>query len=118
MTSSFDSYGYEQLRNLSQNNFTHLALIDDTGSEITRIDLTSDSRIIDTSPPSTNPLSYTIEVSGTDGDIPNPVTIASTELYESSSASTPIGSDPMTNATIEAEGDTVTVTHENQLPPQ
>lgn len=117
MASTYNSDGYQRLRELAHTNFTHLALIDDTGTEITRIDLSSDSRVISSSDGSSNPLSHSVEVTGYDSDISNPVTIASTELYETSSSTTNLGSDSMTNATIEAEGDTVTVTHEQQLPP-
>lgn len=116
MTKPYDPHGYERLRELALSNFTHLALVDDTGSIETRIDVTTDSRLINNPDPSTNPLTYTVEVVGTDDDIDPPVTLASTALYESNSDSTPIGTDTAKNATIEAPGDTVTVSHDQHLP--
>lgn len=117
MASPYSSHGYQRLRELGADQFTYLVLVDDTGTEVTGIDITSDSRVQNTPDPSTNPLTYTVELEGSDSDVPNPVTIAETRLYESSSTSTPVGSDTMKNATVEALNDTLTITHEQSLPP-
>jgi hypothetical protein len=117
MSSPYSSYGFETLRTYARNTFTHLALVDDTGSEITRIDVTSDSRVQNTPDPSTNPLTYVVEIKGGDSGIPIPVTVSSTKLYESSSATQSVGTDDMKDARVEANEDTLTISHEQELPP-
>jgi hypothetical protein len=118
MSSPYDPYGYQRLREIAADTFTHIAVIEDTGAEITRIDVTSDSRVVNTPEPSTNPLNHTIEITGTDNDINPPVTISATKLYETNSGSTPIGTDTAKDATIESPGDTVTISHKQQIPQQ
>jgi len=116
MTSPFDPHGYERLRTFAANNFTHLELRDETGAAITRIDVTTDSRVTNIPDPATNPLNYTVVVNGTTDDITVPVTVSSTALFESDSGTTPIGTDTMKDATIEAPGDTITVSHDQHIP--
>jgi hypothetical protein len=118
MSSPYSDYGYQQLREHATNQFTHLALVDDTGTEFTRIDITSDSRMQNTPDASTSPLEYRVEIRGSDSDIPNPVTMSSTRLYESASASTAVGTDSMKDALVEAQNDTLTISHKQELPPQ
>lgn len=112
----YDSYGNQRLRELANNNFTYLALIDDLGNEITRIDVTTDSRVVNEPDPRTNPLTYSVKISGTNNDITRPVTIAKTELYETSNGTTPVGMDTMVDAIIESPGDVVTVSHDQEIP--
>jgi len=116
MTSPYTAYGYEDLREYAHNTYTHLALVDDAGSEITRIDVTSDGRVQNTPDASTNPLTYTVDIQGSDEDIPAPVTIVATRLYESANAAEHVGEDSMKDATVEALNDTLTVSHDQELP--
>lgn len=117
MSSPYSTYGYDDLREYAATTYTHLALLDPQGSEITRIDVTSDSRMQNTPDGTTNPLSYVVEIEGGDSDIPNPVTVSSTALYETASSSTPVGTDNMKDATVEAQYDTLTISHDQELPP-
>jgi len=120
MASEFNAAGYEDVRTYIQNNWTHIALINDSGTEITRIDVAADSRSSWSSGPSTNPLTATITVTGGDSDIDvesnGAVTISKTESYKSGGASTSMAGDPFTNATLEASNDEVTITHDIEHP--
>lgn len=116
MSSPYDTHGYVQLRKHVLNTFTYVALINDAGSEETRINIDTDSRLINNPDYTTNPLEYQFEILGEDSDISLPVTITETRLYETASASTPIGTDSMKNATLEAPGDEVTISHKQHLP--
>ena len=122
MASSFDTAGYTDVRDYIQNNWTHIALVDDAGNEVTRIDVTADSRSSWSSGSGTNPLEATITVTGGDSDIDvatnGAVTIVRTESYKGSGASTRMAADPFTNATLEATEDELTITHQIEVPPQ
>jgi hypothetical protein len=118
MSSLYDSLGHQRFREYAVNTFTVVALINGSGSEETRIDVTSDSRMINSPDPSTNPLTYQFRVDGYGDDIDPPVTIVGTELYESIDNSIPIGTDTAKDATIEAPGDELTISHEQEIPPQ
>lgn len=120
MTNQFESYGFEDLRTYLQNNWAYIAIVDDGGTEVLRWDANNNSNISWTSGPSTNPLSAEITITGQDiidagGSLP--VTLARTETYMSSSATSRTSYDPISNATIDQDGDQVTVHHDYSLPP-
>ena len=121
MPSPFSTDGYADLRSYVQSNWNWIAVLDDGGTEHLRWDVDANSNASWTSGPSGNPLTAELEVTGQDivdagGSLP--VTLASTEAYQSASATTAMGSDTMTDATLEATGDTVTITHDYEVPPQ
>lgn len=120
MTNQFDAYGFEDLRTYLQNNWAYIAIIDDGGTEVLRWDANSNANITWTSGPSTNPLSAEIVITGQDiidagGTLP--VTLASTETYMSSSATSRTSGDPIKDATLDQSGDEVTVNHDYSMPP-
>jgi len=116
MASSFDAAGNEDLRAYIQNNWTYVALVDDGGSEVTRIDIVNDSRASWSSGSGSNPLTATITIQGSDSDVPLPTTFARSESYKSSGGTTRMAGDPFTNATLEADADELTLTHDIELP--
>lgn len=118
MVQSFNSGGYEDVRGYIQSNWTFVALIDDGGAEETRIDVPNDSRASFSSGSASNPVEITITVTGGDSDITTPVTLAETASYKTSSSSTSLANDTMTNATLEASNDELTITHQIEHPPQ
>ena len=122
MASPFDSAGYEDVRSYIQSNWTHVALVDDDGNEVTRINITSDSRSSWSSGSGSNPLEATITVAGGDSDIDvqsnGTITIVQTESYRGNATSTRMAADPFTDATVEATNDEVTITHTIEHPPQ
>jgi len=116
----FDSAGFEDLRTYLQNNWAFIAVLDDAGAEQLRWDVAANSSASFTSGASSNPLTAELTVTGQDiqdagGTLP--VTIKTTEVYKSGPASTRMGSDSMTDATLESSADEVVITHDYEMPP-
>jgi len=114
---TLSSYTYEQLRTWFQRNYPWVALYDDEGNEITRIDINNDSRASWSSGPSANPLAATIDIAGADDDITPPVTFSASESLETESATSGAGKDGFADATLHVDADELTLTHEVHLPP-
>ena len=72
--------GDEDIRAYIEDNWTHIALIDDAAEEVTRIDIDEDERASFTSGAATNPLTIEVTVEGSDDDIPVPTTFTRSEL--------------------------------------
>jgi|APHM01.1.fsa_nt_gi hypothetical protein len=121
MASSFNAAGEEDLRSYIQSNWTYVALIDDTGSEITRIDIINDSRASWSSGSASNPLTATITVTGGDSDIDvannGATTFSSSESYKTSTSNTTLAADSFTNVTLQIPGDQLTIEHNLEIPP-
>ena len=116
---TFSSSGYEDLRGYVKNNWNYIAVLDKTGTEQLRWDILNNGNVTITSDETGNPLTVELEITGQDiqdagGSIP--VTLTETQAYQGSATSTPMGSDTMTDGSLEASGDTVTVTHNYELP--
>lgn len=124
----YASGGYDDVRNYVYNNHTWLAIIDDSGTEVTRIDLSSSSLVTEESDAGSNPIEYMIELSGADIESAGatlPITLTDMELYDSSSSSTVFAtdefrdsSDNSTTATLEAPADKIVTTFTNEWPTQ
>lgn len=124
---NYDAYGYDQIRSHVQSTWNWLAILNDSGTELLRWDLTANANATLSSDATANPLEYTITVTGQDivdagGSLPE--TLSELELYESSAASTPVGQDSLrdsggnaTTATLEAPSDTVDITFTQNWPP-
>jgi hypothetical protein len=118
MAEQHSSAGQEDLRAAIQARWTHVSLVDDGGSEVTRIEIANDSRTSWTSGPSTNPLTLEIQVSGGDSDITTPVTLQRTELFDVASGGSAYSGDNFAEGTapLSADADTLTVTHDIEQP--
>ena len=119
MSSPFNAAGNEDLRGYVQSNWNHIAIIDDGGTEQLRWDVDANSNTSWTSGPSSNPLTAELVVTGqdlVDAGTSLPVTLKKTESYKSSSATIVMGDDTMTDATLEATGDEVTISHDYEIP--
>lgn len=118
MVETHTADGNQDLRAAIQNRWTHVALIDDTGSEAVRIEIANDSRAQWLDDPSSNPMSLEVSVSGSDSDISVPVDLNRTELYDGASATASYSGDDFDEgvATIGSDSDTVTVTHDIEQP--
>ena len=117
MTSPFSSDGTVDIRQYIQNNWNYVGLRDDTGTIITRIDVANDTRASWSSGPQSDPLEATIEVDRVDSDIDgfNPtgtVTIADTISLKSDTDTTPRSVDSVVDVVLEAEDDSVIITHQ------
>ena len=118
MTTPHTAAGDEDIRTYIENNWTFIALIDDTDSEVTRIDITGDARASFTSDATTNPLTIEITVEGGDADIPVPTTFTRSELYKVSTGGDELSGDDFTegSAEIASTNDTLQVTHDVEQP--
>lgn len=110
--------GNEDLRAAIQDRWTHVALIDDASDEETRIDIAGDARTQWLDAPSENPMTLEIEVSGGDSDITTPVTLERTELFNTASGGSSLSGDNFDEgpATLSADADTLTVSHNIEQP--
>jgi hypothetical protein len=117
--SQFEPAGFEDLRTYLQNNWNHIGVVDTGGNEQIRWDVSLNSNASFTSGPGSNPLTAQLTITGQDildagGSLP--VTLTKTEVFKSSGSSTIMGQDSMTDATLEATGDEVVVTHDYEMP--
>jgi len=121
--SDFNTAGYADLREylVSASGWSHIALVDDTGTEETRIDIANDSRA-SWGDPSTNGVTLTVTINGSDSDISTPVELARSELHESNSATDAMHDDQLqddsgTDANaIVGSGDELVIEHTVELP--
>jgi hypothetical protein len=118
MTEPHTATGDQDIRQHILDSWTHIALIDDQGGEETRIDIAADSRAQWLDDASQNPIRVQLDISGGDSDIATPVTIDRTELYLSDSATNALSGDDFDEgpATLGADADFVTVTHNVEQP--
>lgn len=122
MADPLSTAGYEDLRSYVQNNWKYVALINDSGTEVTRINIPNDSRASWTSGSGSNPLEVEVVVTGGDSDIDvqsnGATTISKAASYKTSTGGSNLGDETLTNATLEASQDELTVTHTIEIPPQ
>lgn len=126
MTSPYDPVGQQDLREHITNNWTQLALVDDTDTIEAVLDIPNDSRVSWTDP-ATNPIKARVEVSGDDSDIDAPVEFSGTALYLSGATvspgdaladTAPAHSDTFANSDglFLGSNQSVTLVHEAQQP--
>ena len=120
MTEPHTAAGDQDIREYIEDNWTHIALIDDTGAEETRIDIESDARAEFVSGAASNPLTIEVEVEGSDADIGVPTTLVRSELYKVESGGDELSGDDFDEgaANIGSEADTLIVTHDIEQPEQ
>jgi len=119
MPTQFESFGNEDIRTYLQNNWNFIAVLDDAGTEQLRWEVDANANTTWSSGPGTNPLTAQLTITGQDiidagGSLP--VTLARTETYKSSSATTRTSTDTFTDATLEATNDELTITHDYEVP--
>lgn len=124
----YNSNGLTELRQYAYNNFSWLAVLNDAGTELLRWDLLNNTNVTVTSDASANPVQYTVTITGQDlidAGYSLPQTLTDVELYQTSSATTAVGSDSIrdssgtaTNATLEAPNDQLESTFYQEIPPQ
>lgn len=119
--------GYSSIRSLIKsvdavpNQWDYIELIDDTGSVVTRVSITGDSRAswseLDKDTSGTNEtMEATITVTGGDSDITTPVTIVESRLFDVSTGGNAKSIDTFTQATLDAATDKLTVNHQVETP--
>ena len=115
---TFSNAGHQDIRTYLKNNWNWIAVVADNGSEQLRWDTLNNGNVTIISDETNNPVTVELEITGADVSGNLPVTLTKTEAYKGSGTSSSMGSDTMTNATLEANGDTVTITHNYEHPPQ
>ena len=103
--------GEDDIRSYIQSNWTFIALTDDAGAEIFRVDVTADSRFAFSSDSTADPLTISGSVTGGDSDISLPVTVSGSELYKSASDATVRSDETFANATLQTSQDTIDIDH-------
>lgn len=97
----------------------YIEIYDDTGSAVTRVSITGDSRCQWLDVDGDKTLKVEFVVTGSDGDISLPVTLEKSALWNDTSANGGVQTTPketMATATLNQSGDKVTITHVVEVP--
>jgi len=123
MATEINTSGYESLRQAINSSLTagdqwdYIELFDDTGSIVTRVSITSDSRFSWNTTETDQTQEVKGTVSGSDGDISTPVKLSGSRLKATDSDPADVKHEEgFADATISGSGDDVTVTHEVEVP--
>jgi len=118
MTTPHTDAGDEDIRAYIEENWTYVALVDDEGEEVTRLDIEEDSRAEFVSDAADNPLTIEVSVEGSDDDIPVPTTFERSELFKVDTDGDELSGDDFAEGTAEiaSENDTLQVTHDIEQP--
>ena len=109
--------GYQTIRNYVNNNWTHIEIYDDGGNAVTRVDITGDSRSQWLDLDGDNVLKVEFDVTGSDSDISLPVTLQKSAIWDSGSGGNQTTvKEQYANATLNQDGDNVTITHTIKIP--
>lgn len=121
--SELTTAGYQTFRDyLNSSNATpsawdYIEIYDDTGTAVTRVSITGDSRCQWLDVDGDNVLKVEFDVTGSDSDISLPVTLQKSALWNASSGgSQTTVKEQFANATLNQDGDNVTITHTLNVP--
>jgi len=121
--SELTSDGYQSLRehvvssNADPNDWDYIEIYDDSGSAVTRVSITGDSRAEWRDLDGDNVLEVFFQVTGADSDITQPVTLNYSAVWDAASSGRQISQkEQFAQATINQDGDTVDITHTIYLP--
>lgn len=117
------SSGYQTLKDYANSSATtpgewdYIEIYDDTGTAITRVSITGDSRCQWLDADGDNTLKVEFDVTGSDSDISLPTIIASSAIWNSSSGGSQItAKESMADVTLNQSGDNVVITHTLKIP--
>lgn len=115
--------GYQTLRdyvnssNSTPSPWDYIEIYDENSNAVTRVSVTGDSRCQWLDVDSDNVLKVEFDVTGSDSDITLPVTLEKSALWnESSGGSQCTTKEQYAKATLNQEGDNVTITHTINIP--
>lgn len=119
--SSTTADGEQDIRQYIQSTWNHVVLVSDTGSEVTRINVDTDSRASWSKDYTNNPIEATITVKGEQDDIVSTdatsgTIISATQSVKTDSTTNILCEDTDTDVLIEADNDTVVITHQIEYP--
>jgi hypothetical protein len=114
--------GYQDLRDRIEANWLYIEIRDASvagtgGAAIVRLPV-SDSRVDWIHSPGAQALQLRVVLTGSDADVPVPVTARSSAIYKVSSAGTALSAETLIegDATLNADADSVTITHTIEVP--
>jgi hypothetical protein len=121
--SELTTQGYQTFRDYVNSNATdpsswdYIEIYDDTGTAVTRVSITGDSRCQWKDTDGDNVLEVEFVVSGSDSDISPPVTLQKSSLWNAGSGGSQCTvKEQFADATLNQSGDTVTITHTIKIP--
>jgi hypothetical protein len=95
----------------------YIEIYDDTGTAVTRVSITGDSRCQWLDADGDNVLKVEFDVTGVDSDISLPVTLQKSAIWNASSGGSQVTvKEQFANATLNQDGDNVTITHTINIP--
>lgn len=109
--------GYQDLRDYIQANWTFIEVRDTTGAAILRVG-GADARVSWVHAAGSQTLQRRIVITGSDADVPVPVTARSTAIFKVASGGSAMSVETLVegDATISADADNITITHNIQVP--
>lgn len=116
MATELPTAGYEDLRDHAQTAWDYVELVDDADAVVTRFQISTDTRASWVT--NGNVRELTVTVKGSDADITTPVTIVESRLFDVSTGGSALSADTFTGATLDADGDELTITHKLEIPNQ
>lgn len=115
--------GYQTIRDYANSSaatppqWDYIELYDDSGTAVTRVSITGDSRCQWTDTDADKVLKVEFDVTGSDDDIPLPATITASAVWNAASGGTQItAKEPMADAPFNQTGDNVLITHTVKIP--
>lgn len=119
------SSGYQTLRdyanssNATPSEWDYIEVYDDTGTAVTRVSITGDSRCQWLDVDSDNILKIEFNVTGSDSDITLPVTLKYSAIWNDTAANNGdqiTAQEQYAEAVLNQDGDQVTITHTIEIP--
>lgn len=121
--SEFTAEGYQTFKDYLNSSATtpdewdYIEVYDDTGTAVTRVSISGDSRCQWLDTDSDNVLKVEFDITGSDSDITQPVTLQKSALWNASSGGSQCTEkEQFADATINQDGDNVTITHTLKVP--
>jgi hypothetical protein len=123
--SELTAAGYQTFRDYlysagaSQPDWDYIEVYDDSGSAVTRVSITGDSRCQWLDIDGDNVLEVEFVITGSDSDIPLPTTIKQSALWNDTSANSGTQvtqKETFAQATLNQTGDKLTITHTIKVP--
>ena len=111
------SAGYQDLRDYIEANWQYIEIRDTGGAAIVRLPV-SDPRVEWVHSGGAQTLQLRVVLTGSDSDVPVPVTARSSAIFKVASGGSAFGVETLAegDATISADPDNITITHSIQVP--
>lgn len=121
--SELTAAGYQTIKDYANSSaatpaeWDYIEIYDDSGTAVTRVSITGDSRCQWLDVDGDKSLKVEFDVTGSDGDISLPTTLQKSAIWNSSSGGSQItAKEQFADATLNQDGDNVTITHTINIP--